>query len=603
MRLTEYLAAALVVATAGLAPCPALAQASGSAVSDARVAELLSAVGGARQPAAPQGAQTRPPTPATDPAAVPITIEEAVAMALEKNLDIAVERLNPTAVDWSIKALEANFNPTATSTVGFNSTYQLPTSQLVGGARVKNDQFTWNFGVNQSLPWLGTTYSVGFNNRRNDNNNAFVTFNPQYNSALTAQVVQPLLRGRVTDNTRTQLIVTRINRELTEVQLRTTVTNTLASVRNAYWDLVFAIEVVETARRSLSLAESLVADNRIRVEVGTLAPIDVIQAEAEAAARKQTLAQLEAQARTADLTLKQLIVSGTSDPLWASRLNPVDRPTMAEQPASLEDALRNALSARTDLTERRRNLDITDANMALLKNQRLPAANLVANYGGQGIGGTRILRDGTGGNVIGTIPGGYSDALDLMWRREYPTWTAQVVVAYPIGRNPQAAQYERAKIGREQSLTQIRSLELQIASEVTNARLLVDANRERVDSARVARDLSQRRLEAEQSKFDVGLSTNFLVVQAQRDLLTAENTLLRAVLDYQQSLVDFERVQLTSGRGVTISAGSAGTGTAGTVTPTGNAGGSNLNLGTSTVGGTGTGGATGGTGTQGGGGQ
>jgi outer membrane protein len=602
VRLTEYLAAALVVSATGLTPSFVLAQASRSTVSDARVAELLRAVG-AQQPVAPASEQTRPPTPVTDPAAVPIKIEEAVAMALEKNLDIAVERLNPTAVDWSIKALEANFNPTATSTVGFNSTYQLPTSQLVGGARVKNDQFTWNFGVNQSLPWLGTTYSVGFNNRRNDNNNAFVTFNPQYNSSLTAQIVQPLLRGRVTDNTRTQLIVTRINRELSEVQLRTTVTNTLASVRNAYWDLVFAIEVVETARRSLSLAESLVADNRIRVEVGTLAPIDVIQAEAEAAARKQTLAQLEAQARTADLTLKQLIVSGTNDPLWIARLNPVDRPTMAEQPVSVEEALRNALSARTDLTERRRNLDITDANMALLKNQRMPSANLVANYGGQGIGGTRIFRDGTGGEIIRTEPGGYTDALDLMWRREYPTWTAQVVVAYPIGPNPQSAQYERAKIGREQSLTQIRSLELQIASEVTNARLLVDANRERVDSARVARDLSQRRLEAEQSKFDVGLSTNFLVVQAQRDLLTSENTLLRAVLDYQQSLVDFERVQLTSGRGVTINAGSAGTGTTGNVTTTGNAGGTNLNLGTSTVGGTGTGGATGGTGTPGGGGQ
>jgi outer membrane protein len=603
LRLTEYLAAALVVATAGLTPASALAQASGSTVSDARVAELLQAVAGGAQQTPPPAGQTRPPTPVTDPAALPITIEEAVAMALEKNLDIAVERLNPTAVDWSIKALEANFNPTATSTVGFNSTYQLPTSQLVGGARVKNDQFTWNFGVQQTLPWSGTSYSVGFNNRRNDNNNAFVTFNPQYNSSLTAQIVQPLLRGRVTDNTRTQLIVTRINRELSEVQLRATVIDTLAAVRNAYWDLVFAIEVVETARRSLSLAESLVADNKIRVEVGTLAPIDVIQAEAEAAARRQTLAQLEAQARTADLTLKQLIVSGTSDSLWNSRLNPVDRPTMADQPASVEDALRNALAARTDLTERRRNLDITDANMALLKNQRLPSANLVANYGGQGIGGTRIIRDGTGGNVVDTIPGGYTDALDLMWRREYPTWTAQVVVAYPIGPNPQAAQYERAKIGREQSLTQIRSLELQIASEVTNARLLVDANRERVDSARVARDLSQRRLEAEQSKFDVGLSTNFLVVQAQRDLLTAENTLLRAVLDYQQSMVDFERVQLTSGRSITINAGAAGTGTTGNVTTTGNAGGTNLNLGTSTVGGTGTGGATGGTGTPGGGGQ
>ena len=106
-----------------------------------------------------------------------------------------------------------------------------------------------------------------------------------------------------------------------------------------------------------------------------------------------------------------------------------------------------------------------------------------------------------------------------MWRREYPTWTVQVQIAYPIGPNPQSAQLARARIGLEQSLTQIRSLELQIAAEVTNARLQVDANLKRVEAARVARELSQRRLEAEQSKFDVGLSTNYFVVQAQRDLL------------------------------------------------------------------------------------
>ena len=601
MRSTVHLAVTLAVTAAWLAPMPAFAQAR-AAADDARVAELLRAVGAGDTQGAAQAPAPMRPAPASDPNAMPLTLEQAVAMALERNLDIAVERLNPRALDYSIKAIEANFSPVASSTVGFNCTVQLPTTQLIGGTRVVNEQFTYNFGVNQSLPWLGTQYSVNFNNRRQDNNNAFITFNPQYNATLTAQIVQPLLRGRQVDNTRTQLRITRINRDISELQLRTTVVNTLAEVRNAYWDLVFATEVVDTAQRSLALAEKLVEDNKIRVEVGTLAPIDVVQAEAEAASRRQTLAQLDAQARTAELTLKQLIVSGTADPTWSRRLNPTDRPTRTEQPASIEEALRNALSARTDLTERRRNLEVIDANLALLKNNRLPSANLVANYGGQGIGGTRLIRQGTGGPVIEEIPGGYRDALDLLWNREFPTWTAQVQFSVPVGPNPQAAQYERARINQEQSLTQIRSLELQIATEVTNTRLQVDANQKRVEAARVARDLSQRRLEAEQSKFDVGLSTNYFVVQAQRDLLTAENTLLRAELDYQQSLVDFERVQLTSGRVVTFNIGgatAAGGGNAGANT----AGGTNLNLGTTAVGGTGTGGATGGTGIPGVGGQ
>ena len=559
---TVYLAV-VVVMTAALMPAPARAQSRSTDVSDARVAELLRLVAGqaGQTPAAPAG---------TAPASidVPLRIEEAVAMALEKNLDIAVERLNPMAFDFSLKALRAQFNPALTGTLGANSTTQLPTSQLIGGERVVNEQLTYNIGAQQALPWWGGQYQIGFNNRRQDNNNVFATFNPQYNATLQGQLILPLLRGRAIDNIRTQLRVTQINRELSEVQVRTTVTETLADVRNAYWDLVFAQEVVGVAERSLQLADKLVDDNKVRVEVGTLAPIDVVQAEAEAATRRQTLAALEAQAQTAELALKRLIVSGTSDPMWAARLRPVDRPTIAEQPAGLEEALRNALTNRTDLIERKRNLEITDANMALLRNQRLPAANLVANYGLQGIGGTRILSR----TPLTVEQGGYDDALRLLGARDYPTWNVQMQFSYPLGSTAASAQYERARIGLAQSLTQLRSLELQIATEVTNARLQVDANLKRVEAARVARGLSERRLEAEQSKFDVGLSTNYFVVQAQRDLLSAENTLLRATLDYQQSLVNFERSQLTSGRsGVTITTvtGAGGTGTNTTVTGTG----------------------------------
>jgi outer membrane protein TolC len=553
--------------------------------SDARVAELLRLVAGQQPAPAQPGTPVVPGSAAPVSTDLPLKIEDAVAMALEKNLDIAVERLNPTAFDFSLKALRAQFNPALTGTLGANSTTQLPTSQLIGGERVVNEQLTYNVGAQQVLPWWGGQYSLSFNNRRQDNNNAFATFNPQYNATLQGQLILPLLRGRQIDNVRTQLRITQINRELSDVQVRTTVTETLANVRNAYWDLVFAKEVVSVAERSLQLAESLVADNKVRVEVGTLAPIDVIQAEAEAATRRQTLAALEAQAQTAELALKRLIVSGTSDPMWSARISPVDRPTLTERPAPLEEALRNALNNRTDLVERKRNLEITDANLALLKNQRLPGANLIANYGLQGIGGTRILSR----NPLTVEEGGYVDALDLIGQRDYPTWNVQVQFSYPLGTNPAAAQYERARIGLEQSLTQIRSLELQIATEVTNARLQVDANLKRVEASRVARELSQRRLEAEQSKFDVGLSTNYFVVQAQRDLLAAENTLLRAALDYQQSLVNFERAQLTSGRGgVTINTGVGavgGTGAAtGTNTNTGTGANTNTNTGTGTGG-------------------
>jgi outer membrane protein TolC len=321
------------------------------------------------------------------------------------------------------------------------------------------------------------------------------------------------------------------------------------------------------ARRSLALAEKLVEDNRVRVEVGALAPIDIVQAQAEAASRRQSLAQAEAAWRTAELALKRLVVNGTEDPLWSSAIAPVDRPNPQPMAIDITGAVRRALSERTDLDQARRQLESNDVTLRFLKNQTLPGMDVVASYGLQGIGGTRYIRDGDlGGAVVGTVPGGYSDALELLRDREFPNWNLQLVLTYPIGTSPAEASYSRAKVQLSQTQAQIRALELQVATEVTNAALLVDSNLKRVEAATAARELAQRRLEAEESKFEVGMSTNFFVVQAQRDLFDAQITELRTQLDYQKSLVDFERVQQTAGREASISAVSTGGTTTSTIT-------------------------------------
>jgi outer membrane protein len=533
------LTAAVVVATA--LPVPA------QAPSDARVRELLSQALAQAQPAS---APILPEGPSVN-----VTIDEAVARALERNLDIAVERLTPQTFDYQLAGILSAYAPTVTGLVGQNNVVQLPTSQLVGGQRVSQDAGTYNFGLTQRTPWGGGTFQATWNNRRQESTNAFNTFNPQFNSSLLLSFTQPLLRGFRVDSTRQQLRVTRINRDISEIQLKQTITNTLASVRNAYWDLAAAIRAVDVARRSLALAEKLVEDNQIRVEVGTLAPIDVVQAEAEAATRRQALAQAEASWRTTELALKRLIVSGTDDALWGASLNPVDRPSPMAASIDIEAAVTRALADRTDLARARKQLESSNTTLGLLGNQKLPALDLLASYGMQGIGGTRFVREGgLGGQVTDEIPGGYGDALRLLRNREYPNWTVQLTLSYPIGTSSADAQHARAKILLAQAQTQIRQVELQVATEVTNIALQVMSNQKRVEAAMAARELAQRRLEAEESKFEVGMSTNFFVVQAQRDLVDAEVTELRALLDYAKSLVDFERSQqtsLTSG-GITV---------------------------------------------------
>jgi outer membrane protein TolC len=515
-------------------------------VSDARVKELLAQAQGLTQ-----SSQTTPASAAAaaraDAEVLPLRLEEAVQFALERNLDIAVERLNPEAFARSIDALRASYLPTVASTIGTSSAVNLPTNQLAGGSRVENDTATYNVGATQALPWGGGSVAAGWLNRKVDSTSTFNTFNPQYNSSLQLAFVQPLWRNLTTDATRTQLRVTRINRDISEIQLRATITTTLANVRNAYWDYVFAVESLDVAQRSLALAEKLLEDNKIRVEVGTMAPLDVVQAEAEAATRRQALAVSETSARTTELSLKRLIVSGTDDPRWKAHLSPVDRPAFAAEHVDIEGALRNALDKRTDLQEGRRNLQVNEMSLRLLRNQTLPGVDFVSSYGLQGIGGTQLIRDGgLGTPVTDSIPGGFGDALHGIRGRDFPTWNVALQISYPIGTSTADANYARARITVRQTEAQIKALELQVATEVTTTALLVESTLKQVDAATVARELAQRRLEAESSKFEVGMSTNFFVVQAQRDLADAQNAELRAQLEYRKSLVNLERVQETS---------------------------------------------------------
>ncbi len=494
-------------------------------------------------------------------AVVDLSLDEAVQRALDRNLDIAVERLNPRTYDHSLAALYAVYRPTLTSSFGNLNQVTLPNTQLTGVVdKLVTIRQSWTSGLSQSLRWGGGSVSLTFDNSRTDSSNAFATRNPSYSTTVSATYVQPLLRNFRIDGTRAQLQTTRISQEVSELQLRATITRTLASVRNAYFDLIAAREAVEVARQSLALATKLVADNRQRVEIGTLAPIDVIQAQAEEATRRQALVQAEQTARTAELALKRLIVSGTDDPLWRATINPVDRPGFSAESIDVEAVVRNALENRTDLLQARRQLESNNISLRSLTNQTLPALDLTARYSLAGLGGTQYERKGLGGAVSAVYPSGYLDALANIRRLDAPPWNLQLNFSYPIGVSAAQANLARAKLQLEQTQAQMKALMLQIATEVTNIALQVRSNAQRVQAATAARELAQKRLEAEQSKFEVGLSTNFLVVQAQRDLADAQNAELRAILDYRKSLVDLERVQVVGGGG-SVSSISAGAST------------------------------------------
>jgi len=290
-------------------------------------------------PAAALFAQTAPPPVAAPPAAqrpapfvtagprVDLSIEEAVARARDKNIDIGVARITPRLTDFTIAGLEASYRLNLTSSGNNQRSTQLPrlTTQGISSPTTSLSE-AWNAGLAQNLWRGGGNYQVNWTNSRLNSPATTNLRNPQFQSGLTANLTQPLMRGFRIDSTRAAIKTNRLSQQNDEITLQSTTQTTMANTRNAYWDLVFAIQAVEAAQNSLDISAKLVQDNQARVEIGTLAPIDIKSAQAEAANRRLTLVQAQANVRTSELALKRLIVSGTDDPLWTSSINPVDRP-------------------------------------------------------------------------------------------------------------------------------------------------------------------------------------------------------------------------------------------------------------------------------------
>ena len=474
-----------------------------------------------------------------------LSVEEAVTLALEQNLDLRVERINPLIQDTVVAEARSVYAPTLSTTV-VGDDRDSPAANIFAGGEVRvTDRFLQDsVDVVQQVPLMGGQYSAQWNGTRTSTTNIFSTFNPVLRSNLSLSYTQPLLRNFGIDGFRQQIAVTRANRDLSEIDLRRTVVSTARTVRNAYWQLVFARSFLEVQRQSLELAEESLRNNRTRVEVGTMAPIDIVEAENEVARNIETVIRAEADLERAEDQLRTLVFDPDTPDFWSMRLEPSDSPVLQAREIDVDAAVRNALLNRTDLDTLDKNLDVTDTNIRYHRNQQLPDVNLQVDYGLTGLGGERLIRTGGfPGMVVGQEQKSFGSVLGDIFANEFPNWTVGVTVSYPLGTSAADASVERYRLERSRSEASRRSLELRIATQVRDAARSVRTNLQRVEATRASRELAERRLEAEQRKFEVGLSTNFLVFQAQRDLATARNTEQQAILDYIRSLVDFDAVQ------------------------------------------------------------
>ncbi len=507
--------------------------------------------------------QTLPNTPRTEPpaAAAParsLSIDEAVRLALQQNLGIQIERLNPQLQDYTIAQALSNYTPVFGGGVNWRNQDSPPSSFLSGATTtITDEQFGYQTQFAKLFPW-GTDAVVSFDSSRATTNNEFNTFNPTLAGNLDVTITQPLLRNFRFDTVRQQIATGRKNREIADVDLQQNIALTTRTVKNAYWDYVYAINSLQVARQSLDLAQESLRNTRSRVEIGTLAPIDVVQAESEVASREEAVILAEAAIGQSEDQLRSIIFDPKTPDFWEMQLQPSDTAPFQLQAVDVPAAVSRALAERTDLISTRKRLEITDYNLKYFKNQTLPNLDLRFDYNSTGLGGTQLIRDPDSPQfpppVIGELQRSYGTLLGDVFSNGFPTYVLSLNVSYPIGRSNADASLARTRIEKTQSDISLRQLELQVTAQVRDAGRQLLANSKRVNATRAARVLAERRLEAEEKKFAAGMSTSFEVFQAQRDLSQARSNELRAVLDYNKSQVDFETVQIAPTGGTSTGA-------------------------------------------------
>jgi outer membrane protein len=500
---------------------------------------VLTASSAAAQSQAPAAAGT-----------IGLTLEDAVRRAVDHNPDLAIVRLESEAQSARVAEARGAFVPLFSTRFGRSNTASAPSAFLSGVNGIQTRDWFSSTGFSQVLQWGGGTWSASWDAARTATNSPLNTFDPTVQSGLQFGFSQPLFRDRATDPARVQYVITRRDLASSDLRFKQSVVQTIATVKQAYWTFKALTANVEVQQRSLDLAQDLVRQNQARVRVGDAPPLDLVQAQAEVANRRENLIRAQAAARDAEDGLRRLIMDPSDASFWQVQLDPIDTPANGNAPVDVEQAIATALDGRYDLSIARQQLENADTNIALFNNQKMPDVRLEASYRGGGFGGTQLARTGPfPGTVTGTLNTGFGSVLGQVFSQDFPTWSVGVTVSYPVGQSAEKAQLARAQVARQQTVQSIESMKLQIVQAVRQAGRQVQSTAERVDAARASQGLAEQRVTVETRRFEAGLSTTFLVTQAQRDLAQAQVDLLQALLDHQSAVISYEAVQLAAAPG------------------------------------------------------
>jgi outer membrane protein len=478
-----------------------------------------------------------PGAPTTTGGILPLDLEDAYQLALARNLDLVVGRYNIAVADSSIHTSTGIFDPNFLFGVNGDFT-RSPSATVLEGALVQESRNT-RFGLTLDTLLPSSTYlrlDTGMD--RGATNSEFFFINPRYAADVSLALRQPLLRDFGSLVTRQGIVVARNVRDRTAETFEIAVVGVLQQVEEAYWNLVASRRAVDVSVQSLELAQRLLGETDERVKVGTSAPIDLVQSETGVATRRQNLIAAGNLAANAEDALKAVLGFDAPEE-WLTEIETTEAYEFAPMDIDLRQAIDTALAQRPEIRRKLLELEQLEYDIRLARNRVLPSLDLEASYGWGGIGGDARIDEDDDGTIDVIIPGGPGDAWDQVGNLDFPHWRLGIQFGIPIGNNEAQGLLAERRFEHQRGTIELNALRQQIIREVRVAVRALEDGKALVEASLSARDLSERNLEAEETKFDNGLSTNYQVLEIQEDLAQAQLSLIRAYLDYRKANIGY----------------------------------------------------------------
>jgi outer membrane protein TolC len=474
---------------------------------------------------------------------VPVTLNDVINMLIDNNLDIRSNRLTPRSSYYQSLVFYRALLPSLRFSANMGRDVVLSTTQLNGATSRIQD--TGNFAVNfsQLLP-SGTSLAVDMTMQRLLTNSNNSIYNPSYTGRLTYTVGQHLMRDRGRIINMRQIVQGQNNEKIAELAFEIQLTSLLVQAQKSYWDLVFAGQDLVVKQRSLDLANQTLDENKTKVEIGTLAPIDVIQTQADVAARRDLLVQSTYSVTTAEDQIKKMISMDKDPSMFLVKLRTQETPIRPEavQVPTLEEAVKIALENRPEMRQSELDLKNKDIDVQYTANQKKPIVDVTGSFSQNGTGGTQRRGFTLGSPVLSPpVPGGVFDSIGQVFGYGYTGFSGGFSVTIPLNNKAAIADFDRANNEQRLSQSKMDVTAQGIALDVRNAMMQVEMNRARIETAKATRELAQKKMEAEQEKFNLGTSTLRFVLEEQRNVAQAESSELQTEVNFTKSLVDLDR--------------------------------------------------------------